>query len=189
MMAKSNPFKRTAPAKKAVPQTTAEAEQAVAQYGSEVAERLRLEGKLKAEMAELSAQYMEKIRPHKEAEDDLYEGLQTWAEGNRTEICKGGAKTVQLGTGVVGWRLGTEKVTFKNSKLLIPLLKAKKLLSWVRTKEEVDKDEILKSMKDPKMAKLFSDRAHVAGIEGLKIEQEEKFRVEPLGVDMAKLAS
>lgn len=189
-MAKTNVLKMQAPAKKPVPQTAAEASQALGDLGLEMAERARLEAALNSEIADITTKHTPAIQQHLEKENALFEGLQAWAEANRKDLCKGDSKTVQLGTGEVGWRLGQEKVSFKNGKLVISLLKAKKVLKeWVRTKEEVDKDAILKAKKDPKMAKFFTCLSKVAGIDGLKVEQDERFRAQPMNVDAEKIAS
>jgi phage host-nuclease inhibitor protein Gam len=196
-MAKSNVLKMTAPAKKPVPQSREDAAQALSDLGMEMSARIGLEATMNAEIAEVTGKYTPEIQGHLDKEAALFDGLQAWAEGNRSELCKGDSKTIQLGTGEVGWRLGQEALRYKGAlkispkiaALLVSLLKSRKLLNWVRIKEEVNKEAILEASKDPKAAKLFKDRSKVAGIDGLAIVQDEKFRAQALGVDTEKMAS
>lgn len=177
MTGKVTALRKVAPAKPAVPQTTADAAASMAQLGGAMAEHARLQAELNAAVAKITATFQEKIRPVQEEEDRLFDGLRTWAEANRDDLTKDGTKTVNLGTGEVGWRVNPEKVSLHGEAKVIEILKAKGLEEFVRTKESVDKALVLKRQDE------------VKGVKGLSIVQDETFRAKPSNVDMEKLAS
>jgi phage host-nuclease inhibitor protein Gam len=176
-MGKVTALRKVAPAKPAVPQTTADAAATMAQLGSAMAEHKRLQAEMDAEVAKVAAKYQERIRPVQEEEDRLFDGLRTWAEANREDLCSDGTKTVNLGTGEVGWRVNPEKVSLAKEAQVIEVLRAKGLEEFIRVKESVDKALVLKRQDE------------VKGVKGLTIVQDETFRAKPSGIDMEKLAS
>jgi phage host-nuclease inhibitor protein Gam len=100
------------------------------------------------------------------------EGLEHWAIANPGEF--GESKSVQLVHGKVGFRLGNWTLkTLKKAKWddILERLKALKKTEFIRTKEEVDKEEILaqrEALKDDGLRTL-----------GLRASRDESFYVEP----------
>ncbi|MEW5763600.1 MAG: host-nuclease inhibitor Gam family protein [Acidobacteriota bacterium] len=172
-----NPMRLSAPAHRVTPQTAAEASNAMGELGTAMAERARLQAELDAEVAKVTAKYQPKIQLLAAQVKDLVGGLQTWAEANKDELTAQGRRSVNLGTGELGWRLNPPKVRVTGIGKVIELLKAKGLEMLVAVKEDINKKAILE------------DPSQIKGIKGLEIIQEETFWAKPASVDMEEIAS
>ncbi len=73
---------------------------------------------------------------------ELESGLAVFAVLNRKELFPDGAKTLDLGFGVVGFRASTKIVQQNNinAEMTLERLRKFKFLEGIRTKEEVNKD-------------------------------------------------
>lgn len=107
------------------------------------------------------------------------DALQDWAAANPEEFPKG-RKSLELVSGVIGFRTGTPKLALFNRRVnwegVLGLLKAM-APAFVRTKDEVDKEMILAAHADGE-----SDQTLAAW--GVKVVQDESFFVEPKLADM-----
>ncbi len=172
-----NPLRLTAQAHRATPQTAAEASNAMGELGTAMAERARLQADLNQAVAAVTARYQPKIQTLAGQVKDLVGGLQTWAEANKDDLTAQGKRTVNLGTGEVGWRLNPPKVKVTGLQKVIELLKAKGLEMLVAVKEDVNKKAILE------------EPSQIKGIKGLEVVQDETFWAKPASVDMEEIAS
>ena len=122
--------------------------------------------KIKAKAVGWSLKYQQEI-------DSLFEGIFIFAQAHRDELTEGGRKkTISLPTGDILWRLTPPAVSLKNVKRIIELCKSCRLKRFIRTKEEVDKEAMLK---EPEKAK---------EIKGVTISQKEEFVVKPSEIEI-----
>lgn len=82
-----------------------------------------------------------------------------------------GRRTIDISSGIFGWRTTPPKVAIDDSDAVIRSIKALGFLEFLRVKEEVDKSAILKS---PDKATLIA---------GIEIVQEEEFVLIPAATD------
>lgn len=176
-MVKPNPMRIATKAHGGTPQTAAEASNMMADLGSAMAERARLQAELDKAVADVTAKYQPKIQDLAARIKEAVQGLQTWAEANKDELTADGKRTVNLGTGEVGWRLNPPKVKVTGLPKVLDLLKAKGLYNLIKVKEDLDRVAILK---EPDAVK---------GVKGLEIVQEETFWAKPAAIDMEEIAS
>lgn len=135
--------------------------------------------KLNEQVEKLKAEAMEKTQPEEKEIEDLFERIRIFAESHREELTEGGkTKTCKLPTGEIYWRFTPPAVTLRDVKKVIEQCKERKLKQFLRIKEEVDKQAMLK---EPDVAKT---------IKGVTIEQKEEFVVKPsdLDVEISKIA-
>lgn len=108
--------------------------------------------------------------------------VQAWAESNPAEFGK--RKSIEFGSGIIGFRTGTPKL-----KLLLKwkwdmVLQALKAAAWgreyVRTKEEIDKESLIRDAQhpDPLITDRLITEPDLRRI-GVQIVQDETFYVEP----------
>lgn len=162
-----------------VPQTREEAAAAVAQIGAAQRELGRIEAGMNDRITKLKETAEATATPLRERIDTLTKGLQTWAEANRQVLTGGKTKTVDLGTGVISWRLRPSKVSLPGKPealaTLIDKLKAMALQRFIRTKEEVNREAMLA---EPDLART---------VPGVKVGTSgEDFAVEPFEVALAE---
>lgn len=162
----------------------APAERAAAPQSREEAERVlaRL-GELQREMALIALSAEEAVAAHKSLAEELAaplrteaealrRGLQLWAEANRAALTEGGrTKTVRLATGEIAWRVRPPSVRVRDMKRVLEALVQLGLARFIRVKQEVDKEAMLR---EPELA---------AQVPGVSIGSEgEEFVVSPLVV-------
>ena len=103
----------------------------------------------------------------------LVEGIFVYAETHRDELTDGGkCKTVEVPTGTFKWRMTPLSVSLRNAKLILKNLKSLGLRRFIRTKEEISKEAMLK---EPEIAKK---------IKGVTIDQYEEFIVTPAELEV-----
>ena len=161
----------------AAPQTAAEASNAMGDLGTAMAERAKTQAELDAAVAQVTAKFQPKIQALAAQVKDLVNGLQTWGEANKDELTAQGKRSVNLGTGEVGWRMNPPKVKVTGLPKVIELLKAKGLDMLLAIKEDINKKAILE------------DPSQIKGVKGLEVVQEETFWAKPASVDMEEIAS
>ena len=162
----------------AVPKSLNEAAQFLAQIGQEQRATDKIRSGLNAKVDELKAKAMADGEPHQEKISQLVEGLFAFAEAHRDELTDHGKrKTVEVPTGTFGWRMTPPSVKLRDVESILESLKALKLKRFIRTKEEVDKEAMLK---EPETAKT---------VKGVSISQHEEFVAKPaeLEVEIATL--
>lgn len=158
-----------------VPQSREEAAAAVARIGEIAREVARREADLGDQLARIKEAVENALAPQREEADRLLRGLETWASANRRELTGGDkTKTVDLGSGLIKWRLKPAKVTIRGAEAVIEAIKsmgfAKKFL---RTTVEINKEAML------------ADKDRARTIHGVSIGSEgEDFAVEPFEVEL-----
>ncbi|MDP3143260.1 MAG: host-nuclease inhibitor Gam family protein [Candidatus Omnitrophota bacterium] len=152
----------------AVPKSLDEAAQFLAEIGQEQRATNKIQSGLNAKVDELKAKAMVDDEPHQKKISQLVEGLFAFAEAHRDELTDGGKrKTVELLTGSFAWRMTPPAVSFRDVKSILKSLKTLKLERFIRTKEEIDKEAMLK---EPEVAKT---------VKGVSISQHEEFVAKP----------
>jgi phage host-nuclease inhibitor protein Gam len=152
-----------------VPQTKDEAARWVREIGDNNREIARIEADMNDAIAQLREDAGEKATPLIERTKLLTEGLRTWCEANRAMLTDGmKRKWADLGAGKIEWRTSPPKVTIKGVEAVLTAIKTLGLAQFLRTKEEIDKEAMLR---EPDKARL---------VPGVSIGSEgENFSVEP----------
>ncbi|MBU2634995.1 host-nuclease inhibitor Gam family protein [Patescibacteria group bacterium] len=157
----------------AVPKDLNEAAKFLTQIGQEQRATDKIRSGLNAKVDALKAKAMAEDEPHQEKISQLVEGLFAYAEVHRDELTDGGKrKTVEVPTGIFGWRMTPPSVKLRDVESVLESLKALKLERFIRTKEEVDKEAMLK---EPETAKI---------IKGVSISQHEDFIAKPAELEV-----
>lgn len=159
-----------------VPKSLDEAARFLAQIGQEQRAADKIRAGLNTAVEKLKAKAMADDKPHEEKISQLVEGLFAYAEAHRDELTDGGKhKTVEVPTGIFGWRMTPPAVSLRDVGSILESLKSLKLERFIRTKEEVDKEAMLK---EPDVAKK---------VRGVSIGQHEEFVAKPaeLAVEIA----
>ena len=152
----------------AVPKSLDEAAQFLAQIGQEQRATDKIQSGLNTAVDKLKTQAMTDAEPHQKKVSQLVEGLFAYAEAHRDELTDGGKrKTVEVPTGTFGWRMTPPAVSLRDIESILKSLKSLKLKRFIRTKEEVDKEAMLK---EPDVAKT---------VKGVSIGQREEFVAKP----------
>jgi phage host-nuclease inhibitor protein Gam len=167
---------KTGAAKVHVPQNRDEADLMIMEIGSAQMQLARIEARLKLKTAQLKAGAEAEASLHRTILTERTEGLKIWAEANRKTLTRDGrTKTVELGAGKIAWRILPPRVTIRGVEDVLAHLRLNKLVGFIRTKEEIDKEAMLK---DPRTAR---------EIPGVSIGSEgEEFVVEPAGLELAE---
>lgn len=150
-----------------VPKDSDEAAAFVAAIGAERREVARLEAELNDQLSALREAADGRAAKHKERIEELFKGVQIWAEANRHILCADGSKTKWLPTGMIAWRMTPPKVMLRDVTKVLKTLQDLGYDEFVRIKAEVDKEAILSK---PGIA----DK-----VPGISITQREEFIVEP----------
>jgi phage host-nuclease inhibitor protein Gam len=141
---------------------------------NEIAAIMNNERMMRAEMdaaiLKIKERYEENIALCQSTLGPLLESARAWAEANPSEF--GGKKSVDMVSGIVGWRTGNPQLKTRPGWTWDRVLEAAKALGvYVRTKMEVDKAAIL------------TDREQLGDLGllglGVRVIQEEAFFVEP----------
>jgi len=157
----------------AVPKSLDEAAQFLAQIGKEQRATDEIQSGLNAAVDKLKTQAMASVEPHQKKVSQLVEGLFAYAEAHRDELTDGGKrKTVEVPTGIFGWRMTPPAVSLRDVESILESLKSLKLKRFIRTKEEVDKEAMLK---EPDVAKT---------VKGVSIGQHEEFVAKPAELEV-----
>ncbi|MDC7787336.1 host-nuclease inhibitor Gam family protein [Rhodoplanes sp. TEM] len=161
-----------------VPQSDVEAAAAVARIGELMRELERIKGRGEDQVAAIAAEVNATSAPLRARLRAETEGLRTFCEANRSRLTdQFKRKTVTFETGTAAWRARPASVTLRDKvDEIIGRVKALGLTRFVRTKEEIDKEAMLR---EPALAK---------SIVGVSIGSAgEDFVVEPL--QMAEAAA
>jgi phage host-nuclease inhibitor protein Gam len=168
------------------PQSKAELEADIARIGELERERARIQADLNDQVSKLVQASEEKAGPMAEQIATLFAGVQTYCEAHRDELTENRkAKTVNLSSGKVEWRLDPHSVVAPKSgkkfDALIEALKAAKLDRFIRTEEVLDKVTILAERDTlPAIVKEHS-------IKNLAVQQLEQFAVIPAEVALTEV--
>lgn len=131
-----------------VPQSREDVQQWIANLGTTQRAKATLTNEMNELIAPITSRYASQIDEQAQQEQRLLEGIAAWCEANKSDLTKDG-KTVNLVTGEVSWRLNPPSVAFKRGvkvEQLVAHIKQLKLGKlFLRTKEEVDKEAILRA--------------------------------------------
>jgi phage host-nuclease inhibitor protein Gam len=145
-----------------------EAAKFLSQIGKEKREIEKIQAKLNAEVEGLKLSAVAKAKPRQRRIEELIKGLFVFAEMNRDALTEHGKrKTVRVPTGTFGWRMTPRSVTLRNVESILKKLKSFGLERFIRIKEEVDKEAMLR---EPDTAKT---------VKGVSISQHEEFVAKP----------
>lgn len=148
-----------------IPQTVVEANNSLFRIGE--IDRLidTIETALATEIARLRKEADEKTARFIAEREGRFIGLEQFAEANRATLLPTEKKSVELSAGTIGWRFTPCKVTLGKGgeQKAIATLKELFCKQYIRTKESLDKESLLK------------DRPPVPGI---KYTQREEFFAE-----------
>jgi len=157
----------------AVPKSLEEAAQFLAHIGEEQRAADKIRSGFNAKVEKLKATVMADTKPHQEKISQLVEGLFAYAEAHRDELTdKGKRKTVKVPTGTFGWRMTPPAISLRNVKSILESLKSLGLERFIRTKEEIDKEVMLK---EPEVA---------TTVKGVSIGQHEEFVAKPAELEV-----
>lgn len=141
---------------------------AIAELGRLQRERERIQADMNDRMAAVKADHDAVAKPHGERISELAKGVQLWCEANRAQLTQDGkVKFHDFATGQVKWRLRPPSIAVRGAEAVLSTLKNLGLQRFVRTKEEVDKEAMLR---EPEVAR---------GVGGVSISQREDFVVVP----------
>jgi len=151
-----------------VPKNLNEASEFLMSIGKEQRAIAKIESGLNTKVDKLKTGAVDGAQPHQEEISRLVEGLFAYAEVHRDELTDDGkSKTVQVPTGEFGWRMTPPKVSLRGVDPILKSLHSLELTRFIRTKEEIDKEAMLK---EPEVA---------SGVEGVSINQHEEFVAKP----------
>jgi phage host-nuclease inhibitor protein Gam len=132
----------------AVPQNREDVQQWIAALGNAQRKREELRGAMNAQIGPITERFAPDIDAQTLEEARLLDGIATWCEANKADLTKE-SKTVNLITGEVSWRMNPPSVAFKRGikvdEIIAHIKQLKLAKLFVRTKEEVDKEAILKA--------------------------------------------
>ncbi len=169
-MAKKKIIKREA---LSVPQTIMEAAEILGQIGHKEREIQKINTQLNDQIEQMKAIESDKLSPIEEERDQLVDALFAFAESRRDELTeKGKSKTVKLLTGKLSWRTTPPRVNLREKEAILARLKELGLGRFIRVKEEVDKEAMLKE----------SEVAQT--VKGVSVSQTENLVIEPSEVDV-----
>lgn len=150
------------------PQSLSEAAEFVRRIGEAERAIEQANNDMNAKLEEVKQPFMERVEQHQHHLAVLVEGLYAYAQGNRFQLTDGDKKkTVTLPTGTFSWRMTPKAVLIKGKDLVLAKLKELKLDRFIRTKEELDKEAMLK------------EESVAVSVDGITIEQREEFVVKP----------
>lgn len=154
-----------------VPQSDEDAAAAIARYGSLGRQIAVIDAGANNKIAKITADAAAQMAPFKEMQAAIEAGLETYCAAHRSRLTDGDkSKTAKFATGEVSWRTQPPKVS-PSGKLaeIIARLKSLGLDRFLRTKDELDKEAMLK---EPAIA---------AAVQGISISSgAEKFEIKPL---------
>lgn len=155
-----------------VPKNREEAAEFVRQVGDKQRKLEAVVADAEGRIAAIRQEVAEKALPHQEKLDRLVDGLFLFFGANRDELTDGGKrKSADLGTGTIGEHTNPHKVELTDVKAVLANLKQLGLTDkFIRTVEEVNKEAMLESEENRKLA---------ATVKGVKVSQAVEFLVRP----------
>lgn len=158
-----------------VPQSRDDAAETLRMIGETNRQIARIEADMNDKIAKLKDEAEKRASPLKDQVVARTEGLKVWAEANRDALTNSGkTKTADLGTGKISWRLRPPSVRVTGTDRVIEAIKALGFASFLRTKEEINKEALLAA----------PDKARM--IAGVSIGTEgEDFIAEPFEAELA----
>lgn len=147
------------------PQTMAEVQSHIRTIGDLQRQHGRLTADLNDKIAALTDEAAPKLKALSESVIATQKGVQAYCEAHREELC-GKGKTANLVTGEVQWRLRPPSIKVTGAEAVLAWLKTMGMHSFVRTKDEVNKEAMLN---EQEKAKAVPGVTIVTGIEDFVI--------------------
>ena len=154
-------------------QNEQQADQALSEIGAAQRAIHAIDGGYQIELTALKQRYAQELVDPLDAINKRFVGLYEFAQSNRGTLLSGDSKTIKLPSGELRWRFTPFSVAFKNkmnNDEAVEALKEAGLPEFVRTKEEPNKEAMLKDAES---------RAKAAAVPGIKIVQNEEFVAKP----------
>ena len=160
----------------AVPQSKTDAMRDIRAIGDLQRDLARIDADVNDQIAVITSKAAPRIDNLRERIIALQEGVHTWCEAHRVELC-GKGKTANLVTGEVNWRKRPASVAITKVEDVLKRLRELGLTRFIREKEEVNKDAIL------------AEPTAVAGVKGIKVVTDvEDFVITPFEVEVGEVA-
>ncbi|MFG0603456.1 host-nuclease inhibitor Gam family protein [Delftia sp. WSY_4] len=160
-----------AQAQTAVPQSKNDCAGYIRQIGDLQREFERRRGEMNDAIAAITQNHQPTLEALSARITLLQEGVQSWCEAHRVELCGENdklGKTANFVTGTASWRLRPTSVSIRGAETVIKTLERMNLQRFVRNKAEVNKEAIL------------NEPEAVRGIVGIKlVSGVEDFIVQP----------
>ncbi len=147
------------------PQTMAQVQSDIRAIGDLQREHGRVSAALNDQVAHLTEAAAPALKDLQERITALQKGVQIYCEANREELC-GKGKTANLVTGEVQWRQRPPSVRVTGVDAVIAWLKTMGLHSFIRAKEEINKEAMLN---EPEKARSVPGVSIVTGVEDFVI--------------------
>lgn len=152
--------------------TIEEAEQIFSEYAAADAKEQKITATMDVQITKIRDKYQEELAQLSESKREAFEKLQHFAQHSPELFVQ--KKSLDLTHGKLGFRTGTPALkTLKGYTWPSVLNLVKEFLpTFVRTKEEVDKESLLANRENEEVASAFAKC-------GIRAEQSETFFVEP----------
>ncbi|WP_420582055.1 host-nuclease inhibitor Gam family protein [Reichenbachiella sp.] len=157
-----------------------EAKDFMLQYADSSSQLKKLEGEMEVKIQAVREKYKDKVQSLSTTKETAFQKLQAYALRNRDELFIK-RKSLDWGHGILGFRIGTPKVTKKAGitwAAMLDLVKNAGKKDLIRTKEDIDKEKIIASRDDEDFMKPLNDL-------GISVVQDETFFVEPKEEELA----
>jgi phage host-nuclease inhibitor protein Gam len=167
--------RRKAP-KLAAPQTIEEATALLGDYAAKLTKAAKIRADADASIAAIQAARDEFLKPLEEGMKDLFRQLRAWWAVAGPAITEGKRKSAEIAGCIVGERTTTPKLALGNRKAedwIADLLDDPDLTDFVRVKEELDRQALIKAIGDPKHA--ANDKLLILG---LRRSQTDEFFID-----------
>lgn len=134
------------------------------------AEKLKLDQE--GEIEEVKLRWAKKMKPLEKLINEKLEGAYLYAQVHRPELTDNlKVKTVETPAGICLWRFNPPSVEVDDEEKAIAELKKKDFLSFIRIREEVDKEAVLKN------------KSAIIGLKNLRVKLgDEVFVIKPADV-------
>lgn len=150
------------------PSSREEVTEYIRQIGEHQRKAMRQKAAMEKKLEKIRQKEIPKIDAEEKTTEELVKALYVYARDHRDKLTEGGKfKTVPFPTGTIGWRLSRVSVVLKDKvEEIIKRCKEAKLRQFIRIKEEIDKDAMLR------------EKEKAVKIEGVTIKQRENFFIE-----------
>lgn len=176
MSSKSKKTTRVATPTIAAPQTAAECDALILRLGVAQRRRQAIEVEMNEPLAKVRESYEQHARTWADEIKVLAERIQAYCEAHRAELtAEGKRKTYRFGSGEVQWRMRPPSVSVRAVEAVIDALKKLGLGRFVRVREEIDKEAVLR---EPEVAEQ---------VKGLGISQREDFAIKPWDTELEEV--
>ncbi|AAP96314.1 host-nuclease inhibitor protein Gam [[Haemophilus] ducreyi] len=153
-------------------QTADDVALAIKEIGDLERERVRLATLQADEKAVIDEKYTAKLTALKDKVKPLQKAVQAYCESRRDVLTNGGKqKTAYFPTGEVQWRVKPPAVVAKGLESILDSLRKLGLFRFIRTKEELDKEAMLK---EPEIARSISGISIREGVEEFVIKPNDE---------------